>query len=151
MLDSIVEQTDSYILSMPKDKRKSLGQFFTSKTTARFMAELFSIPTKGTVKILDPGAGSGILSAAIIEMIGFITDTGIGEKFGERFGEKFGNGNTKAAIVELMRSKPSISAKVISEVIGITLRGVEKSISELKKEGVIDRVGPPKGGHWVVK
>jgi len=41
--------------------------------------------------------------------------------------------------------------KAISKVIGITSRGVEKSISELKKRGIIDRVGPPKGGRWVVK
>ena len=69
MLDYIVEQTDCYVMSKPKDLRKSLGQFFTSKATARFMAELFTIPQKDTVKILDPGAGSGILSAALIEVI----------------------------------------------------------------------------------
>ena len=69
MLDHIAQQTDNYIMSKPKDMRKSLGQFFTSKATARFMAELFDIPHKDTIKILDPGAGSGILSAAIIEVI----------------------------------------------------------------------------------
>jgi len=88
-------------------------------------------------------------------MIGFITDTGTEEKFGYRFGEefgdKFGDSNTKAAIIELIRSKPTISAKAISKVIGITSRGVEKSISELKKGGIIDRVGSPKSGRWVVK
>jgi len=87
-------------------------------------------------------------------MIGFITATNGGEKFGDRFGEKFGeklgDSHTKAAIIELMRSKPTISATAISEVIGITSRGVEKSISELKKDKIIDRVGPPKGGRWVV-
>jgi len=59
--------------------------------------------------------------------------------------------NTKAAIIELMRSKPTISATAISDVIGTTSRGVEKNISELKKGGVLDRVGPPKCGRWVVK
>ena len=69
VLDYVAERTSKYILSKPKDMRKSLGQFFTSKTTARFMACLFSFPQKKRVEILDPGAGSGVLSAAIIEMI----------------------------------------------------------------------------------
>lgn len=69
MLDYIVAQTDKYILSKPKDERKSLGQFFTSKDTARFMASLFNVPQKDIIKILDPGAGSGILSAAVVEAI----------------------------------------------------------------------------------
>ena len=69
MLDYIVAQTDKYIESKPKDERKSLGQFFTSKDTARFMAGLFSVPQKDFIRVLDPGAGSGILSAAVIEVI----------------------------------------------------------------------------------
>ena len=50
-----------------------------------------------------------------------------------------------------MREKPTVSAKIIAEIINITPRGVEKNISELKISGLIDRVGPPKGGRWVVK
>jgi adenine-specific DNA-methyltransferase len=69
MLNYIIDKTDVFISSKTKVKRKSFGQFFTSKETARFMAELFSAPAKDTVKILDPGAGSGILSAAAVEII----------------------------------------------------------------------------------
>lgn len=69
MLDYVVNKTNEYIQSMPKDTRKSYGQFFTSKTTAQFMAGLFCVPCKDEIKILDPGAGSGILSAAVIEHI----------------------------------------------------------------------------------
>ena len=46
MLDYIVDQTDAYMLAQPKDVRKSFGQFFTSKETARFMAGLFTMPPK---------------------------------------------------------------------------------------------------------
>ena len=69
MLDYIVEKTDKFISLKSKSARKSFGQFFTSKTTARFMAKQFIIPKKEVIKVLDPGAGSGILSAALIEMI----------------------------------------------------------------------------------
>ena len=69
MLDYIVEQTDRFVSSKPKDLRKSFGQFFTSKTTARYMAGMLTVPRKETISVIDPGAGSGILSAAVIEMI----------------------------------------------------------------------------------
>lgn len=70
MLDSVVERTNKYIDSMPKNERKKYGQFFTSKETARFMAELYNIPdNKSKISILDAGAGSGILSCALIERL----------------------------------------------------------------------------------
>ncbi len=70
MLDYIIERTNRYIDSMPKKERKKYGQFFTSKETARFMAELYNIPNnKSKVSILDAGAGSGILSCALIERL----------------------------------------------------------------------------------
>jgi adenine-specific DNA-methyltransferase len=69
MLNYIIEQTDKYIIANSKDDRKSSGQFFTSKETAQFMAGMFSIPDKETVKILDPGSGTGILSAALVERL----------------------------------------------------------------------------------
>ncbi len=70
MLDYVIERTNEYIDSMPKKDRKKYGQFFTSKETARFMAGLYNIPCdKSKVSILDAGAGSGILSCALIERL----------------------------------------------------------------------------------
>jgi len=70
MLDCIIERTNQYIDSMPKKERKAYGQFFTSKETARFMAELYNISdNKSKISILDAGAGSGILSCALIERL----------------------------------------------------------------------------------
>ncbi len=70
MLDDIIECTNQYIDSMPKKERKKYGQFFTSKETARFMAGLYNISdSKSKVSILDAGAGSGILSCALIERL----------------------------------------------------------------------------------
>lgn len=70
MLDCVIERTNKYIDSMPKNERKKYGQFFTSKETARFMAELYNIPdNESKISILDAGAGSGILSCALIERL----------------------------------------------------------------------------------
>ena len=70
MIDHVCAATVEYIDHMPKSKRKKYGQFFTSKETAVFMAGLFSIPEGRTsLSILDPGAGSGILSVALLERL----------------------------------------------------------------------------------
>ena len=70
LIDYIINQTSDYIEKMPKAQRKKYGQFFTSKETAIFMAGLFSIPKdQSRLFILDPGAGSGILSVALIERL----------------------------------------------------------------------------------
>lgn len=70
MLEKIVERTNEYIESMPKTERKKYGQFFTSMETARFMAEMYELPDALTrIRILDAGAGSGILSCAFVERL----------------------------------------------------------------------------------
>ena len=60
LLDFAIQTTNKYIDEMPKSQRKKHGQFFTSKETAVFMAELFEVPVdKEQLHILDAGAGSG--------------------------------------------------------------------------------------------
>lgn len=70
MLERVVENTNKYIEGMPKEKRKKYGQFFTSIETARFMVDLYTVPSElKEVRLLDAGAGSGILSCALIERL----------------------------------------------------------------------------------
>ncbi|MDB4876964.1 MAG: putative O-methyltransferase [Gemmatimonadetes bacterium] len=45
------------------ERRSALGQFFTPAAIARLMTSL-STPKTGTVRLLDPGAGVGVLAAA---------------------------------------------------------------------------------------
>ena len=70
MLEYVAERTREYTEQMPKAQRKQYGQFFTSKETARFMAGWFELPAgKERLSVLDPGAGSGVLSAAVLERL----------------------------------------------------------------------------------
>lgn len=70
MLKTIIDNTNKFIASVPKSKRKSYGQFFTTGTTAQYMAGLFCFDhTKTELKILDAGAGTGILTAAVIDKL----------------------------------------------------------------------------------
>ena len=53
-----------------KSENVRLGRFFTKKETARLMAHMLSLDSEKTAyTVLDPGAGTGILSAAVVEEI----------------------------------------------------------------------------------
>ena len=70
MLEHIFDSTMAFLEEMPKSTRKKKGQFFTSLETARFMANMFDVDMlPSVVSILDPGCGSGILTAALIERL----------------------------------------------------------------------------------
>ena len=68
MLNEVIENTERFIASVPKAKRKKYGQFFTNSTTAKFMASLFCFDlSKQKIEILD--AGTGILAAAVVQKL----------------------------------------------------------------------------------
>ena len=53
-------------------------------------------------------------------------------------------------IIDIIKQSPKITAKEISIVLGISSRGVEKQIKNLREQGILRRIGPDKGGHWEV-
>ena len=70
MLEYIVETTNAFLDQMSKSQRKKKGQFFTSSETAVFMANMFDLSSiNSVIKMLDPGTGTGILAAALIERL----------------------------------------------------------------------------------
>ncbi len=72
VFDALDETADFYrIDASPKldaERRALLGQYMTPAPVARFMASLFS-KTEGDVRVLDPGAGVGALTAAFGERL----------------------------------------------------------------------------------
>jgi adenine-specific DNA-methyltransferase len=62
-------QANNYIKITDSDYRKKKGQFFTPPKIAKFMAEISYERGSQTIKILDPGAGAGILTCAICELM----------------------------------------------------------------------------------
>ena len=70
MLERTIESTKAFVETMPKEQRKAYGQFFTTELTARFMSSLFELDlTLPKIRILDAGAGTGVLTAALVERI----------------------------------------------------------------------------------
>ena len=71
-LASLAETADFYrvdaSLKLDPNKRSVLGQYMTPTATGRFMASLFA-DVSGDLRILDPGAGVGSLTAALVERL----------------------------------------------------------------------------------
>ncbi|WP_245973016.1 Eco57I restriction-modification methylase domain-containing protein [Actinoplanes lutulentus] len=51
--------------NIPQDQQSSLGQFFTPNRAAQLVASIPRLPKSGQLRVLDPGAGSGMLLAAL--------------------------------------------------------------------------------------
>lgn len=63
------------------------------------------------------------------------------EKTGEKTGEK---------ILTLIAANPSITTAELANQLEVTAKGIEWQISKLKKMGVLEWIGPARGGHWRV-
>lgn len=69
-LQLLEEKVNEYSLSITRQERKKIGQFFTAKEDAMYIASLFDLSiSKHEISILDPGAGFGILSLALLQRI----------------------------------------------------------------------------------
>lgn len=66
--DYIEYNTKEYLAEMTKAERKKIGQFFTPAPIAEHMGSLMTY-NRNEITVLDTGAGSGILSAALIDKI----------------------------------------------------------------------------------
>ena len=54
-------------------------------------------------------------------------------------------------IIALLSEDGKLSAAALAEKIGISAKAVEKHLTNLKADGIIERIGPAKGGYWKVK
>ena len=69
-------------------------------------------------------------------------------KVGNRVGKNLSY--NQMTILENMITDPKISAKKLSDIIGISMRKTEENIAKLKEMQIIERVGGTRG-HWEVK
>ena len=76
------------------------------------------------------------------------TDFGINGEI--NFGINFGINETQKKIIALLIENPNATIQAISEMLGMTKRNVEMSISQLKKVGLIEREGARKNGRWII-
>lgn len=68
-LEGIELRRQSLSESLDPSRRAALGQFFTPLRAAGLIADMVSLPDHGTLRVLDPGAGMGSLTAALVAKI----------------------------------------------------------------------------------
>ena len=64
----VEKNNGEYLASLNGENRKNIGQVFTPAPIAKFMADMFDLNTEN-ISILDPGAGTGILTAALCDRL----------------------------------------------------------------------------------
>lgn len=57
---------------------------------------------------------------------------------------------TRKIISDITRENPAITTEELAETIGMTRKGIEWHISNMKSEGILKREGPDSGGRWVL-
>jgi len=65
-------------------------------------------------------------------------------------GQSYSAGQKLNNFIESVKENPKITRKELSQKIGITDDGIKYHLKNMQKEGIIERIGPDKGGYWKV-
>ena len=57
---------------------------------------------------------------------------------------------TVEKILELIRENPAVTQSELVKKTGLSRRGIEWNIAQLKDQGIITREGPDKRGYWKI-
>lgn len=74
-----------------------------------------------------------------------ITSEKTREKIREKTREK-----TREKVIRLIKENKNISTFELAKQIGISQKGIEYHIARLRKQKLLKRIGPDRGGHWQV-
>ena len=55
---------------------------------------------------------------------------------------------TSEKILQAIRENEKVTISELSGLIGVTTRSIERNIKKLQEDGVLERVGPARGGYW---
>ena len=56
----------------------------------------------------------------------------------------------RESIIDLIKENSSITREELAKQLNLTIEGIDWNLRKLKKEGLLKRIGPKKGGHWEV-
>ena len=62
----------------------------------------------------------------------------------EKLGEK------KSLILKSIKANNKITIIELSKIVGVSETSIQNNLSKLKGSGILKRVGPAKGGYWVI-
>ncbi len=139
------------------DGNGRMGRLWQSVMLHNYNPLFSSLPTESIVrdhqqeyyKALEDATALGESTPFIEFMLEMILEAII--KVGKEVGNKVGNlTENQMMIVQMMKDNSKVSAKLLSEDVGISVRKIEENVAKLKKLGVIERIDGTRG-HWEVK
>ena len=65
--------------------------------------------------------------------------------------DRKGGQKTKDSILSLIASDPFVTTNEMSKQLEINRSAISKHIKKLKEDHIIERIGPDKGGKWIIK
>ncbi|WP_434658237.1 Fic family protein [Sulfurimonas sp. NW9] len=139
------------------DGNGRMGRLWQSVMLHNYNPLFSSLPTESIVrdhqqeyyKALEDATELGESTPFIEFMLKMILEAIV--KVGKEVGNKVGNlTENQMMIVEMMKVNSKVSAKLLAEEVGISVRKIEENVAKLKKLGIIERVGGTRG-HWEVK
>ena len=139
------------------DGNGRIGRLWQSVMLHTYNPLFSSLPTESIVrdhqseyyKALEDATAMGESTPFIEFMLEMILEAII--KVGNEVGSRVGNlTENQILIIEHMKKEPKVSAKVLAESIGISIRKIEENIAKLKKMNLIERVDGTRG-YWEVK
>lgn len=146
---------------------KQLSGQHGSKPTNPLIAEAFhrtgavEVWGRGTNRVIAMCKKHGTPSPTFEERQGFLIVTfrtriiprGDGRESGQKGEEKSkekGKEKRKEMIISLLYSQPTMTTQELMKRVGLSRSGIEKIIRQLKRDGILKRIGPDKGGQWEV-
>ena len=86
-----------------------------------------------------------ISTNCLFKVIPFPTpDKTIGETTGETIGK------TPGAVLELLRTDPGLTVRELAVRLGKSELTIHRAVRVLREAGLLQRIGPDKGGYWKV-
>jgi ATP-dependent DNA helicase RecG len=58
--------------------------------------------------------------------------------------------STREKVLDILTETPNITRERIAFKLDISTNAIKKHLANLKKDGMLERVGPDKGGYWKV-
>jgi len=139
-----------------RDGNGRMGRLWQSVMLHAYNPLFSSLPTESIVrdhqqeyyKALEDATSLGESTPFIEFMLKMILESIV--KVGKEVGSKVGNlTENQIIIVKMMKENSKVSAKLLSDAVGISVRKIEENVAKLKKLGIIERVGGTRG-HWEV-
>jgi len=133
---------------------KKHESFATNPRIARAMYQVKYIETIGTglTDLLEECRKKGLKTPLLEEMSGrFRIVIWRPQPTADTVGNRpESSQKTPQKILASIRANPFVGTQAMADMIGEERSTVARAIAKLKRDGVLRRIGPDKGGHWEV-